>query len=281
MLGSTIVEVGIGLVFIYFLLSVICTTINDFISQMLNWRSQSLREGVRNLLGDDQVMSKVWNHSLVQGMTGRAGAEPTYIPSNTFALALFDVMAPAEGQPSGLDKVRSAALKMPDNSARQALVSFVDAADSKMDAARKNVADWFDAAMYQVSAAYKQKMQVLAFVTALIITTLLGVDTLAIANTLYREPAVRAAVANAAQASQASTQVSGDVKQNVQAAVQSLEVLGIPLGWGKLPADFLGWASRFAGILLTAAAASFGSPFWYDLLRNLLGLVKSPQAKSS
>lgn len=280
MLGSTIVEVGIGLMFVYFLLSVICTTVNDYIARIFDWRAKGLHEGIRNLLGDDQLMAKVWNHSLVQGMTGRAGAQPAYIPANTFALALFDALAPAEGQPSGLDKVRTAALTMPDNSARQALVSFVDAADNKMDTARKQVADWFDAAMYQVSALYRQRMQVVAFFVALTITLVLGVDTLEIGNTLYREPAVRAAVTNAAQASQASAPASGDVQKNVQATIKSLESLEIPLGWTKIPTGLDGWLYKAAGLLLTAAAASFGSPFWYDLLRNLLGMVKPAQTKT-
>jgi hypothetical protein len=273
MFGSTIVEVGIGLVFIYFLISVICTNVNDLISRLVGWRSKDLEAGIRSMLGDPELMDKVWNHSLVRGMAGKQGKAPTHIPSNTFAVVLFDAMVPELGQPTGLESIRNAAIRMPDNPARQAIINILDTANGDLQQARVNAQNWFDSVMEQVSNEYKRKMQWLAIIVALIVTGILGVDSISLANTLYREPAVRAAVTSAAQSSQTTaTTQSADVSKNVTATLSSLDSLTLPIGWNKIPVSLSEWAQKVLGMVLTALAASLGSPFWYDLLRNLMSL---------
>ncbi|MBI5650884.1 MAG: hypothetical protein HZC40_10650 [Chloroflexi bacterium] len=276
MFGSTIIEVAMGLIFVYFLLSVICTNINDYVARILRWRSKDLHDGIRTLLNDPELTNQVWNHALVRSMGGPKAKDPAWIPPNTFALALFDALAPPAGQPSGLQSVRQTATALPDGSARDAIVSMIDAADGKMADARKGVEEWFNRAMDQVSTAYRQRMQGLALLVAALVTILFGADTIALANTLYREPALRAAVAGAAQNTQ--TTVSGTPaskpSDNVQGAVAEISKLNLPLGWNELPKDASGWTQKIFGLLLTTLAASLGAPFWYDLLKNLSSLFQ-------
>jgi hypothetical protein len=272
MFGSTVIEVGIGLVSIYFLISIICTNINDFIARLLNLRAKELETGIRNLLGDPELMNKVWNHALVRGIVGKRGKAPTYIPPNTFALALFDAIAPAANRPGGLDTIRAMATKLPESSARHWIVNVVDQANKNMQAAQKSVEDWYNDAMDQVSQEYKLKMIYLSIFVAGIVTVILGVDSIAIANTLYREPAVRAAVANAAQTTSSIVMPSADVSKNVAATIASLDSLMLPIGWNQIPATPGAWGQKIVGMLLTTLAASLGAPFWYDLLRNLMNL---------
>ena len=52
MFGSTALEVAIGLILIYLVLSLICTVINEWISGILNMRATMLKRGVCNLLND-------------------------------------------------------------------------------------------------------------------------------------------------------------------------------------------------------------------------------------
>ena len=272
MFGSTVIEVGIGLVSIYFLISIICTNINDFIARLLNLRAKELETGIRNLLGDPELMNKVWNHALVRGIVGKRGKAPTYIPPNTFALALFDAIAPAANRPGGLDTIRAMATKLPESSARHWIVNVVDQANKNMQAAQKSVEDWYNDAMDQVSQEYKLKMIYLSIFVAGIVTVILGVDSIAIANTLYREPAVRAAVANAAQTTSSIVMPSADVSKNVAATIASLDSLMLPIGWNQIPATPGALGQKIVGMLLTTLAASLGAPFWYDLLRNLMNL---------
>jgi hypothetical protein len=45
-------EVAIGVVFIYILLSLVCSAINEGIASVLNQRGKNLFEGIKNLLND-------------------------------------------------------------------------------------------------------------------------------------------------------------------------------------------------------------------------------------
>ena len=68
----------------------------------------------------------------------------------------------------------------------------------------------------------------------------------------------------------------------VQYLQENLESLGLPIGWTFPPQATLGqilsriggtiWSWSFFGWVLTAAALSFGAPFWFDLLLKLVNI---------
>lgn len=106
--GSTILEVALGLFFVYFLLSIVCSAVNEYVALVLNSRAQDLEIGMRNLLRDPDVVSRMRVHPLIKDLTksryvlkavdlvtgGHRDTLPSYIPSRLFALALLDVLAP-------------------------------------------------------------------------------------------------------------------------------------------------------------------------------------------
>jgi hypothetical protein len=101
MLGSSVLEVAIGVVFVYLLLSLICTALNEGISSMLNKRGKNLFEGVKNLLNDPEftgLAQQVYHHGLVDGISQNASDPkkatrlPSYMHSNNFSLALLDIL---------------------------------------------------------------------------------------------------------------------------------------------------------------------------------------------
>ncbi len=101
MFGSSILEVAIGVVFIYLFLSLICSAINEGIASTINKRGINLFEGVKNLLNDPQftgLAQQLYTHGLVDGISQEASNPvknnrlPSYMSSNTFALALLDIL---------------------------------------------------------------------------------------------------------------------------------------------------------------------------------------------
>jgi len=48
--SSSIIDFAIGMIFFYFLLSTVCSTLNELIASALDWRSQELFKGIRDLL---------------------------------------------------------------------------------------------------------------------------------------------------------------------------------------------------------------------------------------
>ncbi len=66
MLNSAILEVIIGMIFVYSLLSILVTQINTLIVNMLKLRAKHLRQGIQVLLTDAQLQAKVFTHPLIQ-----------------------------------------------------------------------------------------------------------------------------------------------------------------------------------------------------------------------
>ena len=48
-------DVAIGLAFVYFLLSTVCSAFNEGIATVLGWRAKTLEDAIRNLLGEPKT----------------------------------------------------------------------------------------------------------------------------------------------------------------------------------------------------------------------------------
>jgi hypothetical protein len=65
MFGSAILDVIIGLVFVYLILSLICSAINEYIASLLNKRGKMLVNGIQILLRDVNMDRKIFDHPLM------------------------------------------------------------------------------------------------------------------------------------------------------------------------------------------------------------------------
>lgn len=101
MFGSSILDVAIGLMFIYLLFGVLCTTLNESIATLLGKRGSNLLEGIKNMLNDSQMQAlakQLYQHGLISGMSRNASDEekktrlPSYIGGANFSLALLDLL---------------------------------------------------------------------------------------------------------------------------------------------------------------------------------------------
>jgi hypothetical protein len=108
MFGSAILDVAIGLVFVYLLVSLVVSAVNEIIASKMRWRAKDLWRGVQAMLESSGAVDKknwtaqLYSHPLIrslfplehQGQEATAGQEgkgPSYIPSRSFALALLDI----------------------------------------------------------------------------------------------------------------------------------------------------------------------------------------------
>jgi hypothetical protein len=139
--GLPALDVAIGLIFVYFIFSLICSKINEWVATKLRqWRAEGLENGIRNLIGDGNEslnVEAIWNHPLVRGMLPPAEKvrkrqrKPSYLPSGTFALAVVDLLAP----PQPLADITDAVADLPDEDARMRLNDLVMAAEVSPDKA--------------------------------------------------------------------------------------------------------------------------------------------------
>jgi len=91
---ETIIEVGIGLIFSWLLLSLVAMYVQEWLVTRLGWRSKMLETTIYNMLSDSSIADQFYNHPLIQGLfSGETGEhKPSYIPSQQFVLALFDIV---------------------------------------------------------------------------------------------------------------------------------------------------------------------------------------------
>ena len=68
---APIIQVAIGILFVFSLLSILVTQMNTFIGNLLNWRAKNLKEGVLLLIGDKELQAKILAHPLIQLVDAR------------------------------------------------------------------------------------------------------------------------------------------------------------------------------------------------------------------
>jgi len=276
MFGSNILEVAIGLVFVYFLLSLLCSTINEqVIARFFALRAKTLEEGLNNMLPGPQgsdLVNKLYKHPLIKGLSQNAASndprKPSYIPADTFAHALMDVVrAPgAENTPSP---------PIPDS-----LALLLKKANGDPAKELASIEKWYNTTMDRVSGWYKRQVQLIIFALGFVIVVGLNIDTFSLITNLTNNSVMRAAIVSAAQGS-AGTQSNAGF-----AALQNTVVQIQPsIGWSTstLPANFWGWVLKIVGLLATIFAVSLGAPFWFDVLNKFMTFRSSgaPPQKSS
>jgi hypothetical protein len=110
MTNSAIIEVVIGLIFVYSLMSILVTQINTVIGNFLNLRAERLKERIEKLLTDPVIRAKILTHPLIgmvetkmlpaeritasdaQDVLSKEKAKVAYIAPETFVDVLTDVL---------------------------------------------------------------------------------------------------------------------------------------------------------------------------------------------
>src|SRR5690349_7534947 len=323
---SAALDVAIGLAFLFFVFSVAVSRINELIATGMNLRYKGLENALRAMLNDHQPSDgaaagspllsadKVLNHPLVKpieqaiqgrflssalGKLGLGRAKISYLPSRTFSAAVFDLLAPADpadpahpgaaaaGDP--MARAKAAVEGMSEhNPARAPLLRMMTDAQGDRDKFRGSLEHWYDDTMDRVSGWYKRYVQRIILVISIVLVACLNVDSINIAQVLWRLPTERAAVA-AAAAKQAGS--GSSASQDADEVVRSIPALKLPLGWTPphltrvspagaktvvvstdpqhVPLGVGSWLIKLLGLLLTVLALSLGAPFWFDALTKL------------
>jgi hypothetical protein len=283
MTSSQVLEVSAGLIFIYLVLSAVCSGIKELIARALDMRANTLEKAIRNMLADPggSITSKLIQNHLIAG-TVEPGVKPPYISSRNFALALFDVIAPTNASQSRtVQDLKNGVGNFPDPRVGKALLGLLDSAQQDVDLARDRVENWYDDTMERVSGAYKRRAQVLIAVLGLGLCVGLNVDSLMIIRELWNDEALRTAVAAEAQKQvetpQATEKCPDNAKDPLNCVAASIRAANMPpIGWAgdgvrALPQSS-GWLWKVFGILISTVAVAMGAPFWFDLLNKIVNL---------
>jgi hypothetical protein len=252
---------------------------------------------------------ELYNHALVNPLSaGKAAAglknivTPAYIPSKDFACALVDVLQKVPGDFAAL---QSAVGTISDPQLKQVLQGFLARAKGDLAAFQSQVADWFDNAMDRLSGSYKRRSQLITFILGFVLAVAFNIDSFYVLSRLWARPSLAAAISSPAALAMISHAASSpppglDSRSSAEpaafaaassrpsAASPSIKIdadlftiLGtLPVGWSNArswptldqgASTFaLSYATFVVGLAVTASAAVFGAPFWFDLLQRLI-----------
>lgn len=262
MLGSTVLEVAIGLTFCYGTVALIVSTLQEALAAAFRLRANTLLAGIKTMLNDPRfegLARAVYAHPLVNPHAdGNARSEralpskPSYIAPAHFAIALVDSLWKTPGDFASLAAAIEA---IPDPQLRRALQGLYGRARD-LQQFQDMLASWFDNAMARMSGSYKRKQLLISLLLALLLAIMFNIDSIHLFRTLWQQPTLSAHLHDAPTAIDAAT-------------MQAL--LALPIGWNGFPpvpgADF---ALQVAGWLITASTALFGAPFWFDLMQRVV-----------
>lgn len=310
MFGSQILEVAIGVIFVFILVSTVCSMIREGIEAWLKTRAAYLEYGIREMLQDkhgDGIVKSFYTHPLIYslfsdgykpgkkihrpGILTKGRNLPSYIPARNFALALMDIAArgpvndgenrEAQSSVISLDSIRNNIEHIGNKAVQRVLLTAIDSAQGDLNRAQANLEAWYDSGMDRVSGWYKRSTQTIIFCIGLLVSIGLNVNTLTIGDYLYRNDLARAALVARAEAAAKDTTFRN---LSYQAAKEELEAVKLPIGWSdgwgaprpgyyRQTGTFNIWNQIFGpllGWLLTAFAVTLGAPFWFDILNKVM-----------
>ena len=308
MLGSEILDVAIGVVFVFVVVSLISSAVREGLEGWLKTRATHLEKGIRHLLHDPDAQGlarQLFEHPLVFGLfpgrydplvkssswplaLTRGRNLPSYVPRRNFALALMDIAARGAdtddaNSDSGtevisVEAVRANIRNLGNPAVQRVLLMAIDTAEGDFEKAVSNVEAWYDSGMDRVSGWYKRSTQWILFAIGLFVAVALNVNTVAIADYLYQQKAAREAIVAEAQSAAGDQNYLDKKYADVRTSLQKLQ---LPIGWSNAALISSGangtsqpngwkWLEIIAGWLVTAFAAALGAPFWFDLLNRIM-----------
>ncbi len=243
MTGLPILDLVAGLIFVYFLLSIINNSLIELVSAVFNLRARYMLQWLLKTFNADLSRTSkegrppfyqlIIDHPIIDGLS-KSGICPNYISSKQFASALVDIICSDQNSvPNGvveMQKVIASTQLVPDQ-LRSTLLMFL----SKSLAAEKRIGDnviglehftqqveeWYDHAMDRVGGVFKRSTMKMTLLFSIVATFSLNVDSITLAQYLYQNPEIRQKVAaSALGAIQDSSYISISRKiKKAQAAV--------------------------------------------------------------
>ena len=279
MFDHPIIDVGLGLIFLYVILSLLASSVQEWIASIFGLRSRNLRAGIKNFVGEDYAL-KIYNHPLIRSLS-KDKKLPSYIKPDTLSKVLLDVLAKDDKDESRVTQktegIRPIIRKInDDHPLKEILEALIDDGAETYNNLQANLANWFDEGMSRISGWYKRKVKGIIFLIAALVVVVTNASSIHIAEELWQNEHLRLQIA-----AQAQLAVDGGI--NNISAIEQIENQTFPIGWKGSPENLWDFLKMLLGWIITAAAVSLGAPFWFDLLSkvaNLRGSGGQVQTKS-
>jgi len=319
-MNLAMLDVAIGLVLLYLLLSLVCSALLEGLQNFFNRRGLVLETQLLRLMGyrtlrefcsqpgfeslatratdaaaaqdasaSDQPPETTglarWLRRLVQRLRRwlRRSRFPAYIPSDVFADLAVSWYQRSHRSREWCD----------DHEFGRVMLRLVSECDADQARLRAKVAEWFDKAMQRATGRFKARSNLWFSLIAVVLVIAANADTLRLATEMYRNPAIQEAlVAQAGAWSEGKTSEVDTTK--LKRAIQAFPLLGWP---EREVAEqdraavqptarwdrFVALSKVALGYLITVLALMMGADFWFNALQKLIRIrtsLKPEEAKA-
>jgi len=201
----TLLDLLIGLVVFFLMVSVAASYVVEFFASYLNLRAKGLERFITQSFGEgarielSQWASAFYAHPTIRGLytpTMRLLSQetaPSYIPAATFSSTLLDLLRSAgtkraAGDTLTIDDIKAllASGKLPTGLAAS-LQSTMTRGATELKDIQDDLEKWFDANMQRASGWYKRHTQAWLFFFALILAAAFNLDTFYLASRLMQD----------------------------------------------------------------------------------------------
>lgn len=294
---SQVFEVVIGLILVYYVLGSIVSWVTRIFLEFNETRGKVLEEYLRKIAGDKTIdLTKLpqmkalrpirYKTPLSVFSTTTVPKKIEKIPVATLVDAFFD-MTGLTGRPDvDATQLKEVIGNLPESEGKQAIQKWIEQGVTNINTLRTRLNSYYTGLLDQAAESFKAHARSYVISLSLVLTLLLGTDSIQLAKDLWHNAELRTLTAG--QAEMVVEQGAGTMEY--QEIVEALEELSIVrFGWWQLEGVFpvnasaLEWLVfillKLLGLFITAVAVAQGSSFWYDLLKK--AITPSPKPKPS
>ena len=270
MLANSILDVVIGLVFVFFVCSLAVSGINELVRKVLNTRAKALWTAINRMLDESEqapqpegitarldaapsrgqplldagapqstdgtsLATRLFDHPVIGQLDPTRLNKPSkisHIPPTDFARALVDILTPDDDDGNKQwDRLGDEISKLPRPLRSQFQLLYEEAQGNVLQF-RQAIEGWFDNGMARVSTWYKKRTRLVMVAYGLCVAVLFNVSAVNVTAELYKNDVVRETVVELA-ATQAAQENIEDCSNRrcIEDEVSKLVATGLPVLW--------------------------------------------------
>ena len=246
MFSNSILDVVIGLVFVFFVCSLAVSGINEFVRKLLNTRAKALWTAISRMLDPSEAAAEseritarldeaptrqqpnagpdgtgargvslaelLYDHPSIGRLDPARLTRPTritHIAPTEFARALVDILTPEDGDGNKRWEQLGDEIRALPRPLRAQLLVLHEEAGGDLREFRQAIEGWFTSSMDRVSEWYRRRTRVVMFGYGLLVAVAFNVSAVHVTSELYENDIVRESVVELAAAQTAAGEPAG------------------------------------------------------------------------
>lgn len=204
------IEICIGLVFIYLLLSLMATILLELFAGLTAQRGKLLGKAIADILRDNQGLSTAFfQNPLYKQLQSTEKNTPSYISAGRFWNIIYLQLFKDDGSRIDFQTLeKNIREKLPDGDFKNTLLLYINQAEGSMAKLQLLLNQWYDECMEGLTGWYKRKTQGILILIGLILAVFFNANSIRIYETLNADDKKREALVAMAEKAVSDGQIA-------------------------------------------------------------------------